>query len=40
MDPADSIQKVVYLNFRGQSGFTDLKQLQIENFIKYYDLVS
>ena len=38
MEPADSLVRIAYLNCRGQTGFNDSKQLQIENFIQTYDL--
>ena len=38
MDPTKNIVKVAYLNCRGQTGLTESKQLQIEDFIKTHDI--
>ena len=34
MDPTENKIVLAYINCRGQSGFTESKQLQIENFIQ------
>ena len=38
MDPADNLLVVAYLNCHGQTGFNLSKQLQIEDFIKVYEI--
>ena len=38
METTDFIVKIAYLNCRGQTGFNDSKQLQIENFIQTYEI--
>ena len=38
MNNLDISFRIAYLNCRGQTGFTVSKQLQVENFIKTYDV--
>jgi hypothetical protein len=38
MVPADNLLVVAYLNCHGQTGFNLSKQLQIEDFIKVYEI--
>jgi exonuclease III len=38
MDPTENTLVVAYLNCRGQTGFSESKQLQIESFIKCYNI--
>ena len=38
MDPTEQILTIAYINIHGQSKFTEAKQLQLEDFIKYNNI--
>ena len=36
MSPTDNYLTLAYMNIRGQTGLTEVKQVQIEHFLKFY----
>ena len=38
METTENIVNIAYLNWKGQTGFNDSKQLQTEKFMKSYDI--